>query len=123
MQAKLGQRRQRRRSGGQSSLGAGSIHPLAENDVVRVAIRAAVAAGTYAVQDLRDRDGATRALLRRAALGLAASERPALRALGATYLRGDPPAGRLRPPTTGDQDGELIVDIDPATVTEVSDER
>jgi hypothetical protein len=63
----------------QSSLGA------------RTATRALIAAGTYVAQDLRDPDGVTRPLLRRAALRMVASPRKAIRRVGTAYLRGDPP--------------------------------
>jgi len=43
------------------------------------------------VQDLRDAEGLTRPLLRRAALRLALSPRAPVRRLGSAYLRLDPP--------------------------------
>ena len=43
-------------------------------------------------QDLRDAEGLTRPLLRRAALRLSVSPRTQLRQLGCAYLRLDPPA-------------------------------
>ena len=66
----------------------------------RTAIRALVAAGAYVAQDVRDPEGLTRPMLRRAALRMAVSRQPALRRLGAAYLRGDPPApGEFAPQT------------------------
>jgi hypothetical protein len=50
-----------------------------------------VAVGAYVAQDLRDRDGVTRPLLRRAALRLVTSRHAAVHRLGDTYLRSDPP--------------------------------
>jgi len=91
MQAGLGQMRHLRRCGGGSAGGGKVTDPRAGREVTRVALKAAVAAGTYVARDLRDRDGVTRAMLRRVALRLAASERTALRGLGAGYLRRDPP--------------------------------
>ena len=58
----------------------------------RTAMRAVIAAGTYVAQDMRDREGLTRPMLRRAALRMAVSRQPALRRLGSAYLRNDPPA-------------------------------
>jgi hypothetical protein len=55
-------------------------------------VRAVIAAGTYVAQDVRDRDGLTRPMLRRAAVRMAVCGQPALRRLGAAYLRTDPPA-------------------------------
>ena len=122
MQAGSRQRRQCRGSG-EGPNERGSLDPRPSKDAVtRAAVRAAVVVGTYAVRDLRNGDGETRALLRRVAVRLAASERPALRGLGTTYLRGDPPTGELRPQMARDLDGELILDIDPATVTEVDED-
>jgi hypothetical protein len=97
----------------------------------RTAVRAVIAAGTYVAQDVRDRDGLTRPMLRRAALRMAICRQEALRRLGTAYLRADPPAAeelsaskarvlpaevrRLVPPPSGD--GQVI-DVDPATVIE-----
>lgn len=72
-------RRRSEGAGGQSSLGT------------RTATRALIAAGTYVAQDLRDPDGVTRPLLRRAALRMVASPRKVIRRVGTAYLRGDPP--------------------------------
>lgn len=58
----------------------------------RTALRAAIAAGTYVVQDMRDPDGLTRPMLRRAAIRMAVCGQPALRRIGSAYLRSDPPA-------------------------------
>ena len=57
----------------------------------RTATRALVAIGAYVVQDLRDAEGLTRPLLRRAALRLALSRHEPARRLGSAYLRLDPP--------------------------------
>jgi len=63
----------------------------------RTATRALVAVGAYVVQDLRDAEGLTRPLLRRAALRLALSRLEPARRLGSAYLRLDPPApGEVR---------------------------
>ena len=56
----------------------------------RTATRALVALGTYVAQDLRDAEGLTRPLLRRAALRLALNRRESARRLGGAYLRLDP---------------------------------
>jgi hypothetical protein len=58
----------------------------------RTATRALVAVGAYVVQDLRDAEGLTRPLLRRAALRLAVSPSQPVRRIGGAYLRLDPPA-------------------------------
>lgn len=65
---------------GQSSLGG------------RTATRALVAVGAYVAQDLRDAEGLTRPLLRRAALRLAVCPSEPVRRIGGAYLRLDPPA-------------------------------
>jgi hypothetical protein len=57
----------------------------------RTATRALVAVGAYVAQDLRDAEGLTRPLLRRAALRLALSRSEPARRLGSAYLRLDPP--------------------------------
>jgi hypothetical protein len=84
---------------GQSSLGG------------RTTTRALVAVGAYVVQDLRDAEGLTRPLLRRAALRLAMSPSEPVRRVGGAYLRLDPPAPEelpvrrdvidVRPPAAG----------------------
>jgi len=56
----------------------------------RAVTRALVAVGGYAAEDLRDREGMTRPLLRRTALRLTASRHTALRRLGEAYLGRDP---------------------------------
>ena len=81
------QRRTRR--GSESSLGG------------RTTTRALVAVGTYVAQDLRDAEGLTRPVLRRAALRLALSRREPARRLGDAYLRLDPPAPGADPRATG----------------------
>ncbi len=58
----------------------------------RTTTRALVAVGAYVAQDLRDAEGVTRPLLRRAALRLAFSRSEPARRLGGAYLRLDPPA-------------------------------
>jgi len=69
----------------------------------RTATRALVAVGAYVAQDLRDAEGLTRPMLRRAALRLALSRREPARRLGSAYLRLDPPApGEVR------QKGDVI---------------
>lgn len=93
-------------------------------------MRAVIAAGTYVAQDMRDREGLTRPMLRRAALRMAVSRQPALRRLGTAYLRADPPAAeelpaqgatqpsQVRPlPPPGYEEGQVI-DIDPSQVEE-----
>jgi hypothetical protein len=64
-------------------------------------MRTVIAAGMYVAQDVRDRDGLTRPMLRRAALRMAVSRQPALRRLGTAYLRTDPPAPEELPELTG----------------------
>lgn len=71
--------------GGESSLGG------------RTATRALIAVGTYVAQDLRDAEGLTRPMLRRAAIRLALSRREPARRLGCAYLRLDPPAPEALP--------------------------
>ena len=58
----------------------------------RVSTRVLAAVGAYVAQDLRDRDGVTRPLLRRAALRFVTSRRAAVHRLGDAYLRRDPAA-------------------------------
>lgn len=72
--------------GGQS--GRGSDSSLGG----RTATRALIAVGAYVAQDLRDAEGLTRPMLRRAAVRLALSRREPARRLGNAYLRLDPPA-------------------------------
>jgi hypothetical protein len=99
---------------------------------VRTATRAMIAAGTYVAQDVRDRDGLTRPMLRRAALRMAGCRQEPLRRLGAAYLRADPPAREELPaqvaaaltPRTGGPAATAagpVIDIDPATVEEVDE--
>lgn len=92
----------------------------------RTAMRAVIAAGTYVAQDVRDREGLTRPMLRRAALRMAVSRQAALRRLGVAYLRADPPATEelpagapLRVLTPSEVTPEQVIDVDPATVVEV----
>ncbi len=73
------------RGGGETSLGG------------RTATRALIAVGTYVAQDLRDAEGLTRPMLRRAAIRLALSRREPARRLGYAYLRLDPPAPEALP--------------------------
>jgi hypothetical protein len=58
----------------------------------RTATRALVAVGAYVAQDVRDAEGLTRPMLRRAALRLALCGSAPARRLGSAYLRLDPPA-------------------------------
>ena len=77
-----GPRRGRRKDnsrGSESSLGG------------RTSTRALIAVGAYVAQDLRDAEGLTRPILRRAALRLALSRSAPARRLGDAYLRLDPP--------------------------------
>jgi hypothetical protein len=92
------------RTGRGSGLGGGrgGIATDEKSLATRTAIRALVAAGAYVAQDVRDPEGLTRPMLRRAAMRMAVSRQPALRRLGAAYLRGDPPvpgefASRMQP--------------------------
>jgi hypothetical protein len=100
----------------------------------RTAARAMIAAGTYVAQDVRDRDGLTRPMLRRTAIRMAVCRQQALRRIGAAYLRADPPAleelpagkaealpaelRRLMPPPSG---GDRVINVDPATVVETDE--
>jgi hypothetical protein len=94
----------------------------------RTTVRAAVALGTYVVQDLRDVEGLTRPMLRRSALRMAASRRGVLRRIGAAYLRADPPsekellAGRPEALSAGpaqSEDEAEVIDVAPDDVEEV----
>jgi hypothetical protein len=92
-----GERRQRR--GGQcdgrgSDLGRGEQKARSGESSLggRVATRALIAVGTYVAQDLRDAEGLTRPMLRRAAIRLALCRVEPARQLGHVYLRLDPPA-------------------------------
>jgi hypothetical protein len=90
-------------------------------------MRAVIAAGTFVAQDVRDRDGVTRPMLRRAAMRMAVSRQPALRRLGAAYLRSDPPApeelpagaAQARPLPAAEEEAGQVIDLDPSAVTEV----
>ncbi len=100
-----GRRRERMRREGAGQRGTcrranGAGKSLGE----RTAARALVALGTYVAQDLRDAEGLTRPLLRRAALGLALSSRHGARQLGGAYLR-------LDPPNPAEVDRHLVVDV------------
>jgi len=55
------------------------------------AARTVAALGAVLAEDLRDPDGFARPLLRRAAVRMIASRQKAVRRLGTTYLRRDPP--------------------------------
>jgi hypothetical protein len=100
----IGQRQYRRRASGRREgrgsvrradgrNGAGKRGPSADSSLLaRSTVRALVAAGAYVAQDVRDRDGLTRPMLRRAAICMAVSRQPALRRIGSAYLRSDPPA-------------------------------
>lgn len=89
-----------RRAGRGARLGGGrggGASPAETSLAARTALRAAIAAGTYVVQDMRDRDGLTRSTLRRAALRMAVCGQPTLRRIGSAYLRSDPPAPKELP--------------------------
>ena len=80
----------RGRGGGRSSALAGNGRGGEANSLVtRTATRVLVAAGAYVAQDLRDPEGLSRPLLRRAAIWMLSRPTPALRRLGAAYLRQD----------------------------------
>ena len=81
-------------SGARTSGGQGNEGSLG----ARTATRALVGLGAYVAQDLRDSEGVTRPLLRRAALRMVASGKEPVRRLGGIYLRADPPALRELPP-------------------------
>ncbi len=85
----------------------------------RTAMRAVIAAGTYVAQDVRDRDGLTRPMLRRAALRMAVSRQLALRRLGTAYLRTDPPAPEELPERTG----VLPAEVKPLSLPAAPQER
>lgn len=135
----MGPRRERRRSSAacdrsgagrrprpRGGRGAGSSKDDASL-ATRTAVRAVIAAGTYVAQDMRDRDGLTRPMLRRAAIRMAVSRQPALRRLGTAYLRSDPPApeelpagaAQARPLQAAEDNDEQVIDLDPSAVTEV----
>ncbi len=78
-----GKGRGQRRAGGRT--GEGSLGG-------RTTVRALVALGAYVAQDLRDREGLARPMLRRAALRMVTSRHEGVRRLGSAYLHGDPPA-------------------------------
>ena len=65
--------------------------------VTRTTARALVTLGTCLAHDLRDAGGATRTILREAALRMVASRQKPLRRLGTAYLRTDPPTTRELP--------------------------
>lgn len=100
--SKQRQRRQRRAGPGCGGGGAGRGLRLsgrhAESGLgERTATRALIAVGTNVAQDLRDAEGLTRPMLRRAAIRLATSRREPARRLGYAYLRLDPPAPEALP--------------------------
>ncbi len=114
-----GLRRGRRQSSGR---GAGKAPADDTSLAIRTTMRALVAAGTYVAQDVRDRDGLTRPMLRRAAVRMAVSRQPALRRLGSAYLRSDPPAPEELPAGSnaqalpaGPDPRTEVIDVDPAT--------
>jgi len=93
-----------RGTGGGRRLGGGRGTGKSKDDsslATRTAMRAVIAAGTYVAQDMRDREGLTRPMLRRAALRMAVSRQPALRRLGTAYLRTDPPEPAELPERAG----------------------
>lgn len=92
--------RQRRRAGPRPggaarNLRAGGRRQTATSDdmslTTRTASRALVAVGAYLAQDLRDPDGMTRPMLRKAALRMVGSGLEPIRRIGAAYLRSDVP--------------------------------
>jgi hypothetical protein len=130
-----GPRRMRRGFGPRDGRGRGpGLGPGCRDDsslASRTGVRAMIAAGTYVAQDVRDRDGLTRPMLRRAALRMALCRQEPLRRIGAAYLRADPPAPEELPvrtaavptlpvkatpgPLAADDE---VIDVDPATVVE-----
>ncbi len=91
------QRRQRRAGPRCDGSGAGRGRGSESSLGGRTATRALIAVGTYVAQDLRDAEGLTRPMLRRAAIRLALSRRETARRLGHAYLRLDPPAPESLP--------------------------
>jgi hypothetical protein len=81
----------------------------------RTATRALVAVGAYVAQDLRDPDGVTRPMLRRAALRMVASRQAPIRRLGSAYLRSDPPAPEELPQGRPVIETRQLLPGDPAT--------
>jgi hypothetical protein len=75
----------------------------------RTATRALVAVGAYVAQDLRDAEGLTRPLLRRAALRLVTSRAEPVRRIGGAYLRLDPPTPQEMPPRR-----EAVIEVRPS---------
>lgn len=99
MNGDSGPRIRRQRRGGSACDGTGPGRGRRHRDDLgssegawsgRVAARALVAVGAYVAEDLRDRDGMTRPLLRRTALRLSASRHTAVHRLGEAYLGRDP---------------------------------
>lgn len=88
-------RRRRRRDG----RGPGLRRPRATG--------VAAAAVVYLAEDLRNPDGLSRPVLRRAAYTLAASRRAALRHAGEAYLRLDPPTAELVEPDESEAPPQL----------------
>ena len=106
----------RRRGAGRGARSSSEDTSLA----TRTAMRAVIAAGAYVAQDVRDRDGLTRPMLRRAALRMAVSRQEAMRRLGTAYLRADPPvpeelpAGApLRALAPCEETPGQVIDVDP----------
>jgi hypothetical protein len=94
MNADAGRRERRRRRGGGprdgSGMGRGRAAGRSDGGKLTVA-RSLATLGTCIVQDLRDRDGLARPLLRRAAVRMVTSRQQTIRHVGTAYLRGDPP--------------------------------
>lgn len=86
-----GNRGHGRRDGSGRGAGKGAGAGQGQSSLTgRTATRALVALGAYVVQDIRDAEGLTRPMLRRAALRLACSPVAPVRRLGGAYLRMDP---------------------------------
>jgi hypothetical protein len=143
MNASQGPRRRREHRGGAARGGAGGgRRPQSSGNgggqkgsstfVRRTTVRSLTALGAYVAQDLRDPDGLTRPMIRRAALRLQRSHQEPLRRLGGAYLRRDPltprelaaggsaeprEPGSAAPP--GATDDDAVIDIAPEDVTEV----
>lgn len=94
-----GNRGRGRRDGSGRGAGTGAGAGQGQSSLTgRTATRALVALGTYVAQDIRDAEGLTRPMLRRAALRLACSPVEPVRRLGGAYLRMDPLAPDELPP-------------------------
>lgn len=135
-----GSHRHRRRSSGScdgNGAGSGRLRGVGRSAgsskddaslATRTAMRAVIAAGTYVAQDVRDRDGLTRPMLRRAALRMLLSRQAAMRRLGGAYLHADPPAREELPAglsrhalAPGAGTHPQVIDVDAATVVDAGD--